>query len=161
MGHAIPRQDPAVVLRSHFNQVRALLAIALIAVVGLTIAVVVLASEDDEVAGTSVAKPIESINYGDSVAVNPSTGYPTTQIQPELPRRYDGGPVSRYEGESKYFVVPPAGSAGSQDGAAQAGSGSAVKDYSLNGATGDYARGPVQSDPPAKDYSKNSATGDF
>jgi hypothetical protein len=70
MGHAIPRQQPAVVLRSRFNKVRALLAVALVAVVGLTIAVVMLASEGDEVAGTSVAQPIQSINYGDSNRVN-------------------------------------------------------------------------------------------
>jgi hypothetical protein len=125
MGHAIRRQQPAVVLRSRFNKVRALLAVALVAVVGLTIAVVMLASEGDEVAGTSVAQPIQSINYGDSNRVNPSTGFPMTEIRPDE------------------------------------GSGSAVKDYSLNGATGDFAHGPLASDPPAKDYSKNSATGDF
>jgi hypothetical protein len=126
MGHAIPKQQPAVVLRSQFNKLRALLAIALVAVVGLTIAVVMLASEGDEVASTSVAKPIESINYGDSNRVNPSTGFPMTEIRPNE------------------------------------GSGSAVKDYSMNGATGDFAQGPLPSDPPpAKDYSKNSATGDF
>ena len=36
MGNAVPTQHPAVVLRSHFNQLRALLAVALIAVIGLT-----------------------------------------------------------------------------------------------------------------------------
>jgi hypothetical protein len=101
MGHAIPSQ-PAVVLRSQFNKLRALLAIVLVAVVGLTIAVVVLASEGDEVSGTSIAKPIESINYGDSNRVNPSTGFPMTEIRPHE------------------------------------GSGSAVKDYSMNSATGDF-----------------------
>ena len=30
----------------------------------------------------------------------------------------------------------------------------------MNGATGDYAHGPLPPDPPAKDYSQNSATGD-
>ena len=39
MGKAIPAQHPAVVLRSHYRQLRALLAIAMIAVVGLTAAV--------------------------------------------------------------------------------------------------------------------------
>ncbi len=46
MGQAIPRQHPAVVLRSHYQQLRALLAIAMIAVVGLTAAVVILATDD-------------------------------------------------------------------------------------------------------------------
>jgi hypothetical protein len=47
MGHAIPRQQPAVVLRSQFDQLRALLAVALIAVAGLTVAVVILANHND------------------------------------------------------------------------------------------------------------------
>ena len=61
MGHAIPTQQPAVVLRSHFDHLRALLAITLVAVVGLTVAVVILASDSDEVSGTSAAEPVESI----------------------------------------------------------------------------------------------------
>jgi hypothetical protein len=99
MGEAIPRQQPAVVLRSHFNQLRALLAVALIAVAGLTAAVVILANDSDEVAGTSsAAKPIGSINYGDSKYVNPSTGYPTvplSQLEHPLQNRIDG---TRYDG---------------------------------------------------------------
>jgi hypothetical protein len=92
MGKAIPTQHPAVVLRSHFNQLRALLAIALVAVAGLTTAVVILANDSNEVSGTSSAKPIDSINYG-SGAVNPSTGYPSATIRPDSPgTRYDGGP---------------------------------------------------------------------
>ena len=81
MGQAIPRQQPAVVLRSHFNAVRALLAVALIAVAGLTIAVVILANDSDESAGTASAPPIGSINYGNSNSVNPSTGYPTLPFE--------------------------------------------------------------------------------
>jgi hypothetical protein len=80
------------VLRSHFNQLRALLAIALVAVAGLTTAVVILANDSNEVSSTSSAKPIESINYGSGV-VNPSTGYPSATIRPDSPgTRYDGGP---------------------------------------------------------------------
>jgi hypothetical protein len=99
MGEAIPRQHPAVALRSHFNVLRALLAAAVIAVIGLSVAVVILATDDDQVASTSsAAKPIGSINYGDSTAVNPSTGHPTVPLS-QLERanavagiRYDGGP---------------------------------------------------------------------
>jgi hypothetical protein len=58
-----------------YKQLRALLAVAMIAVVGLTAAVVILANDSDEVSGTSSARPTESINYG-SGYVNPSTGYP-------------------------------------------------------------------------------------
>jgi hypothetical protein len=100
MGQAIPRQQPAVVLRSQFNQLRALLAIALVAVAGLTVAVVILANDSDEVGSTSSVPPGGSINYGDSALVNPSTGYPTVPF-PELEQslqnrldgtRYDDGP---------------------------------------------------------------------
>src|ERR671922_242332 len=90
MGQAIPRQHPGVVLRSQFNQLRALLAVAMVAVVGLTVAVVILATDTDQVASTSSAKPIESINYGDSKYVNPSTGYPTAITpRPEAGTRPD------------------------------------------------------------------------
>jgi len=46
MAQAVPAQHPAVVLRSHYRQVRALLVIAMIALVGLTVAVVVLATHN-------------------------------------------------------------------------------------------------------------------
>jgi hypothetical protein len=100
MGQAIPRQQPAVVLRSHFNKMRALLAVAFIAVAGLTVAVVILANDSDESAGTASGPPIGSINYGGSNSVNPSTGYPTVPFSelanplapPITGTRYDGGP---------------------------------------------------------------------
>ena len=46
MPQTVPTQHPAVVLRSHYRHLRALLAIALVAVVGLTVAVVSLATDD-------------------------------------------------------------------------------------------------------------------
>ena len=46
MSQAVPTKHPAVVLRSHYTHLRALLAIAMIAVVGLTAAVVILATND-------------------------------------------------------------------------------------------------------------------
>jgi hypothetical protein len=55
MGKAIQsQQHPAVVLRSSYTLVRALLAVAIVAVVGLTAAVVILANDSDEVTGASV-----------------------------------------------------------------------------------------------------------
>ena len=47
MSQTFSTQHPAVVLRSRYRQLRALLAVAMIAVVGLTVAVVVLATQDD------------------------------------------------------------------------------------------------------------------
>jgi hypothetical protein len=93
MSQSISPQHPAVVLRSHYVQLRALLAVAMIAVVGLTVAVVILATDDVPVSGTSSARPLEAINYG---GFNPATGRPDAaplpQRDPALLRRYDGGP---------------------------------------------------------------------
>jgi hypothetical protein len=57
MSQPLPTQHPAVVLRSHYRHLRALLAIAMIAVVGLTGAVVVLATDDD-VTSARPASPV-------------------------------------------------------------------------------------------------------
>jgi hypothetical protein len=57
MAQPVPAQHPAVVLRSHYQSVRILLAIAMIAVVGLTVAVVVLATDDGATA-TRPASPV-------------------------------------------------------------------------------------------------------
>ncbi len=73
MGKAIPAQHPAVVLRSHYEQLRALLATALIAVVGLTAAVVILAPDDDRDTG-------------------PGSGMQVSAPGPAGSTRYDGGP---------------------------------------------------------------------
>jgi hypothetical protein len=47
VGQAISTEHPAVVLRSRYQQLRALLAVALVAVVALAAAVVTLAVNDD------------------------------------------------------------------------------------------------------------------
>jgi hypothetical protein len=59
MGQAIPRHQPAVVLRSHYQQLKALLAITMIAVVGLGSAVAILATDDESSTGTTSVQPIE------------------------------------------------------------------------------------------------------
>jgi hypothetical protein len=80
MGKAVPTQHPAVVLRSHFNQLRAVLAVALIAVIGLTVAVVILASDENQASDSSSAGPIGRINYG---GFNPATGRPESAPLPQ------------------------------------------------------------------------------
>jgi hypothetical protein len=55
MSQAISTHHPAVVLRSRYQQLRALLAVAMIAVVGLTAAVVVLAIDDGGTAAPAQA----------------------------------------------------------------------------------------------------------
>jgi hypothetical protein len=104
MGKAIPTQHPAVVLRSQFNLVRALLALAMVAVIGLSVAVVIVAN-DDESAGTRSAAQVEAIEYG---GFNPSTGRPNAaplpQGEAQAPAgttRYDGGPEEGSRGVTK------------------------------------------------------------
>jgi hypothetical protein len=94
MGKAIPTQHPAVVLRSHYAQMRNLLAVAMIAIVGLTGAVVFQANEQDGVSSTTSAKATESANpvgsprYFEGVAQ--SAAGPKAAQHPGI--RFDGGP---------------------------------------------------------------------
>jgi hypothetical protein len=84
MDQALPGQPPAVVLRSRYTLVRALLGIASAAVVALSVAVVVLANEQDDASGTSSAGSIHSIDYG---GFSPNAGRPESA---PLPRSPDG-----------------------------------------------------------------------
>ena len=59
MAPSVPSQHPAVVLRSHYRHLRALLAIAMIALIGLTVAVVILAT-DDGVSSPRSASPVSA-----------------------------------------------------------------------------------------------------
>ena len=68
MSNTIQAQHPAVVLRSTYQHLRALLAIAAIAIVGLTVAVVVLATSHS--AGT-ITNPAAQVNRT-AVHANPS-----------------------------------------------------------------------------------------
>ena len=100
MGQAIPRQHPAVVLRSHFNFVRNLLAVAMVAVVGLATAVVIVANDGDEIAGSSsaqsapaIAQPAPALPDGMRYDGGPEEGTRGAQVAPLAPgTRYDGGP---------------------------------------------------------------------
>jgi hypothetical protein len=108
MSQSITPQHPAVVLRSHYVQLRALLAVALVAVVGLSAAVVILATNSDEVAGTTSARPVESINYG---GFNPATARPESASLPSRigSTRYDGGPEEGTRGLAPRNSTPSAG----------------------------------------------------
>jgi hypothetical protein len=155
MGQAIPRQHPAVVLRSHFNQLRALLAVAMIAVAGLTVAVVILANDDQEVSSTSTATPAESAPAGSTrYDGGPEEG--TRGVAPaRVPNAGAASPSARYDGgpnEGTADVTPAElprvtqqqafpGLAREANGASADASPSqaGTKDYSKNGATGEVA----------------------
>ena len=97
MGQPFPTQHPAVVLRSHFKLVRNLLAVAMAALVALSAAVVILANDDDGLAGR-VAPPAELPALPNSaVHSHPRDAAPGT--------RYDGGPE---EGTRAIIAVPQA-----------------------------------------------------
>jgi hypothetical protein len=89
MTHPLAPQHPAVVLRSHYVHLRSLLAVAMIAVVGLAAAVVILATDGDRVTS---ARPALS-----APAVAPAIVAPG--------RRLDGGPE---EGSSGPHATMPA-----------------------------------------------------
>jgi hypothetical protein len=94
MSQAISRQHPAVVLRSHYAQLRNLLAVAMIAIVGLSGAVVILANEQDDVSSSTSAQATESANPVGSPryfkGVAQSTGGP--KAAQARGTRFDGGP---------------------------------------------------------------------
>ena len=92
MGQVIPKQHPSVVLRSHFKAVRALLVIALVAVCALAAALVIVATDDQEV----------------SIAPKSATTLqqnPALQADQALPAgtRFDGGPDEGTRGPQSYW----------------------------------------------------------
>jgi hypothetical protein len=90
MSHQITPQHPAVVLRSHYVQLRALLAVATVAVVGLTVAVVTLATND--------------AGHGTSATSAAPSMLPVIAPDPPAPgQRHDGGPE---EGTSARSLAP-------------------------------------------------------
>ena len=94
MGKAVPAQHPAVVLRSHY---RALLAIAIIAVVGLTAAVVILAINDDDAAVSPIAGSATQVAAPGPTGSTRYDGGPEEGSRGVVPAqapntRYDGGP---------------------------------------------------------------------
>jgi hypothetical protein len=112
MGNSIPAQHPAVVLRSRYRQLRSLLAVMVVAVVGLSTTVVVLSLDDESATKVTTptaqlgdplqdrTQPAESSKPDESAvaaAISQSGGrtYPTLndsfQSQVEQPRP-QGGP---------------------------------------------------------------------
>src|SRR3954447_24569534 len=73
MNQAISTHHPAVVLRSRYQQLRALLAVAMIAVVGLTAAVVVLAIDNG---GTTISAPPAQVPTSSPTSATRSDGGP-------------------------------------------------------------------------------------
>jgi len=77
MSQVVPQQHPAVVLRLHYIHLRTMLAIAMIAIVGLAAAVVVLATDDNSAPARTAA---------------PISAAPSSATESSGTTRYDGGP---------------------------------------------------------------------
>src|SRR5215204_4385245 len=94
MGKAIPAQHPAVVLRSHYRQLRALLTVAMIAVVGLTAAVVILATNDERDTSTGTAAQVSAPGPAGNIRYDGGPEEGSRGVAPAQPpsTRYDGGP---------------------------------------------------------------------
>jgi hypothetical protein len=114
MGQPIPAQHPSVVLRSHFNLVKALLAISMVAVLALTAAVVILANDDDQIDKASRATPAvipqPQAPAGTRFDGGPEEGTRGLAAQPTVPAgtRFDGGPEEGTRGPRSYYERPGA-----------------------------------------------------
>jgi hypothetical protein len=101
MGHAIPKQHPAVVLRSHYNLVRALLGVAMVGLVGLAIALVIVANDDDAPVSPSA---VEAVPVMPRLAPPPQAAYPTPApeaVSPGSNRSYSGpAPARKLDGST-------------------------------------------------------------
>ena len=114
MGQPIPAQHPSVVLRSHFKLVRGLLALAMVAVLGLTAAVVLLANDDVEVNTATRAAPAVQQQVqtqtpaGTRFDGGPEEGTRGLAAQSSAPvtTRFDGGPEEGTRGPRSYYESP-------------------------------------------------------
>jgi hypothetical protein len=104
MGQVIPRQHPAVVLKSHYKAVRALLAVALVAIVALAATVVIVANDDNNASTSAQPKAEQQLPAGTRFDGGPDEG--TRGIQAEAPApgtRFDGGPDEGTRGPQSYW----------------------------------------------------------
>ena len=102
MAQATPREQPAVVLRSHFNHLRALLAAATVALVALTAAVAIIATDDERDISGSFENPLCALTPKERHRVQAlsslSPAYPAAAFgrgivpAPPLGTPYDGDP---------------------------------------------------------------------
>ena len=111
MGQPIPAQHPSVVLRSHFKLVRGLLALAMVAVLALTAAVVILANDDDELSSATKAAPVvqqAQTAPGTRFDGGPEEGTRGLASQAQTPAvtRFDGGPEEGTRGPRSYYEQP-------------------------------------------------------
>ena len=111
MGQPIPAQHPSVVLRSHFKLARGLLALAMVALLALTAAVVILANDDVQVNPATKAAPAVQQQVqtpaGTRFDGGPEEGTRGLAANPAPPvTRFDGGPEEGTRGPRSYYESP-------------------------------------------------------
>jgi hypothetical protein len=100
MGQAVPRRHPAVVGRSQYTQLRALLAIAMVVIVGSTATVVIPATGDEVDPSGGSANPLSADTPRQGRQVEAISSLSPAQLGAAFGRgtvvdsgtRYDGGP---------------------------------------------------------------------
>jgi hypothetical protein len=107
MSQPVPATHPSVVLRSHYTHLRALLAAATIAILGLTAAVVILATDDGRSTAVSTAAP--------ATAPDPSGA------------RYDGGPEEGSAALIQRSATPTSKPSARYDGGPEEGSAALIQ----------------------------------
>ena len=124
MAQAIPRQQPAVVLRSHVNHLRAALAVATVALVGLTAAVAILVTEDEVDTRGSSVNPLSALTTNERHRVEALSSLSWAQLAaafsrgtlpapvPGTPYHADPGilgpaPPTPYDGDPGILGPPP------------------------------------------------------
>ncbi len=109
MGQPIPSQHPSVVLRSHYKAVRALLAIAMAALIALSAAVVILADDDKQASTSATQSNVQeqTLPSGTRFDGGPDEGTRGPQAYPLAPgTRFDGGPDEGTRGPQTPVVEP-------------------------------------------------------
>ncbi|HEX6583829.1 MAG TPA: hypothetical protein VF056_09505 [Thermoleophilaceae bacterium] len=152
MGQPIPAQHPSVVLRSHFKLVKGLLAIAMVAVLALTAAVVILANDEDKVDTASKATPAvvpqPQIAPGTRFDGGPEEGTRGIIARPQAPAgtRFDGGPEEGTRGLIAQPKAQPQTPAGTRfDGGPEEGSRGPRSYYEQPDARSSYQPAPADS----------------
>jgi hypothetical protein len=111
MGEVIPRQHPAVVLRSQYKLVLGLLCVAVVAIVALATTVVLVANDDDSasISAQPSAQQEQILPPGTRFDGGPDEGTRGIQVAPPAPgTRFDGGPDEGTRGPSSYWETPDA-----------------------------------------------------
>ena len=109
MGQVIPRQHPAVVLRSQYKAVLAMLCVAVVAIVALAATLVIVAGDDNDTAISAqpsaqqeqVLPPGTRFDGGPDEGTRGIQAAPPAELAPGT--RFDGGPDEGTRGPQSYW----------------------------------------------------------